>query len=121
MGRCTPEKMQRHLTRAQIEEPLQVGIQRAERAVRQNVTGPLTQAQFDALVSLTYNAGAGADGAQPMYREINRVGADAAAPALLTTAIHSRHIDARGRVTRPINRGVVNRRHLELSLYQGRS
>jgi len=124
MAGCTPDELRRHLTPAEIEQPLLDGIQRAERAVRRNVTVNLAQSQFDALVSLVYNAGPGAhgtqDGAQPMFQEVNRRGADAAARRLLTTAIHSRHVDNAGHVTMQVNRGLVNRRQLELALYQGR-
>lgn len=52
--------MGRPLTSEQIEASFANAVREAERAVRRNVTNqPLTQAQFDALVSYAYNTGAG--------------------------------------------------------------
>ena len=60
MGQCTPaESSVAHLSEEQIERPLEKGIAAAEEGVWRNVKVPLTQAQFDALVSITYNAGPG--------------------------------------------------------------
>jgi lysozyme len=125
-GPCTPAELAApNYSQAQMEEPLSQRLAVAERAVRHNVTVPLTQSQFDALVSITYNAGPGTrgdptSGAQPLYRAINSQGPEAAAQTILSTAIHSRHRDPRThRVTRTVNHGVVNRRHFELQLYRG--
>ena len=47
------------ITRERAEELLRYDIQEAERCVNNHVTVPLTQNQFDALVSWTYNLGCG--------------------------------------------------------------
>lgn len=91
--------------------------------MRANVTVPLTQAQFDALVSLAYNAGAGSparhNGAQPVFDAVNHQGPDAAAQVILTTAITVPVIRGGRVVGHQISRGLVNRRHLEVNLFQG--
>lgn len=100
----------------------EVDLARAEDGVRANVHRALTQGQFDALVSMTFNAGAGvhqhrhgriiATGAQPVFDAINRDGPEAAGQVILTTAVH-----ANGR----LSRGLQNRRHHELAIYEGRA
>lgn len=98
-------------------------ISRAEEAVRRNVRVPLTQNQFDALVSLTYNAGGGNqrdhNGAQPVFQALNQDGAEAAAQAILVTAI-TIPVRRNGRVVgHRRSQGVINRRHLEVQLFNG--
>lgn len=57
-GPCTAEELARPVTSAQIEASFDAAVREAERAVRRNVTRQaLTQEQFDALVSYTYNTG----------------------------------------------------------------
>ncbi len=70
-GPCTAEELRRHVTEAQINEPFHARTETAARAVRSAVTQtPLTQEQFDALVSLTYNLGA--RGARNVLADVNR-------------------------------------------------
>lgn len=58
-GACTDEELQRPLSAAQVAASFASAINSAEGAVRRNVSRqPLTQEQFDALVSYVYNAGA---------------------------------------------------------------
>jgi GH24 family phage-related lysozyme (muramidase) len=63
LGRCSADEMKKSVSPAQAEATFSAKISEAERAVRRNVKSQaLTQDQFDALVSLTYNVGAtGAD------------------------------------------------------------
>ena len=69
-GPCTAEELARPLTATQIEASFASAIHDAESAVRRNVNRhALTQDQFDALVSFTYNAGVG--NSQPLYRRLN--------------------------------------------------
>lgn len=68
---CTAEELRRPLTSAQIEASFASAIREAERAVRNQVTHrPLTQAQFDALVSYTFNTGA--RGAREVLQRVDR-------------------------------------------------
>jgi GH24 family phage-related lysozyme (muramidase) len=46
-------------------------VKSAENAVNNRVTGPLTQNEFDALVSFTFNAGPGALGQSQLLRSLN--------------------------------------------------
>lgn len=70
-GPCTPEELARPLSAAQIEASFAAAIREAERAVRRAVTRQsLTQEQFDALVSFTFNTGA--RHAQRVFQRINQ-------------------------------------------------
>lgn len=70
-GPCTAEELARPLTTAQIESSFSAAVREAERAVRRGVNQQLlTQEQFDALVSFTFNTGA--HRAQQIFRRINR-------------------------------------------------
>ena len=57
---------------AQAEELLRQDAQIAELAVLRLITVPLTDGQFDALVSFTYNLGGGALQRSTLRRKINR-------------------------------------------------
>jgi len=48
----------KYFTDEQCEDPLRQDLQVAERAVKRNVTVPITQEQYDSLVSFTFNVGA---------------------------------------------------------------
>lgn len=50
---------------------LRADVAKAEHAVNRNVTRPLGQGQFDALVSFTFNCGAGALEHSTLLREVN--------------------------------------------------
>ena len=68
------------ITTAQAEALLRQDVQTAERAVLRLITVPLTDGQFDALVSFTFNLGAGALQRSTLRRKVNR-GDHAAVPA----------------------------------------
>ena len=57
---------------SQAEELLRQDAQIAERAVLRLINVPLTDGQFDALVSFTYNLGGGALQRSTLRRKINR-------------------------------------------------
>ncbi len=104
-----------------MRQNLATDLRDAEAAVRRNVQRPLTQGQYDALVSLTYNAGPG--GAQDVFRRINQAGPEDAASLIPTTAIHVAVRDPHNphRITgHTISRGLQSRRQRELAVYQGR-
>lgn len=59
------------VTREQAAQLLADDVAWAESAVRSSVLVPLTQNQFDSLVSFTYNVGAGAFKASTLLRKLN--------------------------------------------------
>lgn len=71
LGPCTPEELRRPVTLAQVDVALATRVADAENSVRRNVPNrQLTQAQFDALVSFTYNLGG--RGAAPVLQTANQ-------------------------------------------------
>jgi GH24 family phage-related lysozyme (muramidase) len=60
------------ITPEQAETLLRQDVQTAERAVLRLITVPLTDGQFDALVSFTFNLGAGALQRSTLRRRVNR-------------------------------------------------
>ena len=58
-------------TQEQVDAQFAVDVARFERAVARAVTVPLTQGQFDALVSLTYNIGEGAFRESTLLKKLN--------------------------------------------------
>lgn len=105
-GPCTKAELARVVTDADIEREFLSRLRVAERGVEQNVNVELTQAQFDALVSLTYNTGV--RGAQPVYDILNQGNFDRAADyiATMTTARQKR----KGNYVQVTLRGLVTRR-----------
>jgi lysozyme len=95
------------ITTAQAETLLRQDVQTAERAVLRLITVPLTDGQFDALVSFTFNLGAGALQRSTLRRRVNR-GDHAAVPAEFR-----KWVWAGGRRLE----GLVRRRGAEASLY----
>ena len=70
LGPCSPRELQTPLSDTQIVASMQAGVSVAENAIRKNITDrTLTQQQFDALVSFTYNVGAG--GAREVLRLVD--------------------------------------------------
>ncbi|KRE99999.1 hypothetical protein ASG87_13510 [Frateuria sp. Soil773] len=94
-----------HISQAQAEAYLKDDLGWAQDAVRRNVHVPITQNQFDALVSLTYNLGA--NGYPGLLADLNR-GDYAAAQNDFHDYVH-----AGGRVLQ----GLVNRRNQEAALF----
>jgi len=71
LGSCTADELHTQLTDQQMATSLHHGVHIAENAVRRNVTHHrLTQRQFDALVSFTYNVGTG--GARNVLRLVDQ-------------------------------------------------
>ena len=120
-GPCTVEELQRSVTAAEVDAQLAVRVRVAETAVRAGVPAtPLTQAQFDALVSFVYNVGA--RGAASTLAAANRgAPSDVAAHIHAHVYVHPR--DAQGRRLAPVRvQGLVNRRQREATPFlQGRS
>jgi GH24 family phage-related lysozyme (muramidase) len=95
------------ITPEQAETLLRQDVQTAERAVLRLITVPLTDGQFDALVSFTFNLGAGALQRSTLRRKVNR-GDHANVPAELR-----KWVWAGGRKLK----GLVKRREAEAVLY----
>ena len=98
-------------TREQALEWLREDVDWAEACVRANVKVPLEQHQFDALVSFTFNCGAGAFGSSTMLKLIN--GRNMAAAA----AQFGRWING---PNGPMP-GLVRRRGAERAMFEGRT
>lgn len=95
------------ITPEQAEILLRQDVQTAERAVLRLITVPLTDGQFDALVSFTFNLGAGALQRSTLRRKVNR-GDHANVPAEFR-----KWVWAGGRKLE----GLVKRRKAESDLY----
>lgn len=70
-GHTRGVKMGDTCTMAQAEEWLAQDVVGASMAVNAYVTKPLTQNEYDALVSLTFNIGTGAFGTSTLLRKLN--------------------------------------------------
>lgn len=108
-GPCTAIELARTVTDADIELEFMSRLGNAERGVERNVSVPLTQEQFDALVSLAYNAGV--KGSMPVYRLINAGHFEEAAEKIskMTTG----HETRKGKRVRIFYPGLVARRAAE--------
>lgn len=69
-GVCTVEELGTPVSAQMVGLEFERRVLEAERAVRRNISVSLNQQQFDALCSLTYNAGVG--GASDTYRYVNQ-------------------------------------------------
>jgi lysozyme len=69
-GICSTEELQLKISAPSIDAEYAKRVAEAERIVRKKVHVRLSQAQFDALCSLTYNAGS--VGAKNVYRLVNQ-------------------------------------------------
>ena len=95
------------ITQSQAEELLRKDTGWAQDAVRQQVHVPLTQRQFDALTSFTFNLGAGALQGSTLLAKLNAVDYAGA------QAEFGRFVHAGGRVLQ----GLVRRRAAEADLF----
>lgn len=95
------------LSEAEATELLRVDLAEAESAVKRLVTVPLTQNQFNALVSFTYNVGGGALEKSTLLRELNKGNYDAVPGEM------SKWVNSSGKETS----GLVNRRKEEGELF----
>jgi GH24 family phage-related lysozyme (muramidase) len=96
------------ITQAEATDLLRKDVGIAERAVVRLISVPLTDGQFDALVSFTFNLGAGALQRSTLRRKVNR-GEHKAVPNELMKWVWT----AGKRL-----RGLVQRRHAEALSYQ---
>jgi GH24 family phage-related lysozyme (muramidase) len=68
-GVCSEEELGKEVSKAEVEAEFSRKVREAESGVHRNIRVELNQAQFDALVSFTYNTGA--TGAADTYALIN--------------------------------------------------
>lgn len=100
-------RMGDEITEAQATELLAVDVERHAEGVRRLVDVPLTQSQFDALASFTFNVGVGALQRSTLLRKLNAGDYRGAADELL------RWTKAGGRELR----GLVRRREAERAMF----
>lgn len=108
-GPCSAAELARVVTDTDVERVFASRLRVAERGIDQNVTVELTQKQYDALVSLTYNVGV--RGAQPVYDLLNAGNFERAASyiASMITARQKR----KGKYVQVTLRGLISRRQEE--------
>jgi GH24 family phage-related lysozyme (muramidase)/LysM repeat protein len=97
-----------HISEAQATQLLRHDVGWAENAVRQDVKVPITQNQFDALVSLTYNIGSGGFARSDVLRDLN-AGNYSGAQHAVGEYVHDSHGHRL--------QGLVNRRGEEAQLF----
>ncbi|MDX2073789.1 MAG: lysozyme [Alphaproteobacteria bacterium] len=102
-----PDAFHQPITEDEATQILAVDIQAAEKAVLRLITVPLRDGQFDALVSFTFNLGAGALQRSTLRRKVNQEEHDDAAAEFL------KWVWAGGRKLK----GLVKRRDAEALLY----
>lgn len=105
------------ITEERARQLLQADVQQAANAVKTNVQAPLTQAQFDALVSWVYNLGAGAFAQSGIPEALNQGNYQAAAEIMLQ--YNKARTGPNGELqTVP---GLVNRRQSEARAFQAQA
>jgi lysozyme len=104
-GICTDEELSRQVSTKMVGQEFDRRVSEAERAVRRNVRTALTQEQFDALCSLTYNTGpSGASGTYDFVNDGDFEGAAANISKLtkvkITKGGKARYVVAPGQIQR---------------------
>lgn len=64
------------ITKEQAEELLRMTLKEFVEGVNEAVKAPLTQSQFDALVSFSYNVGLGSLGSSTLLKKVNKTPSD---------------------------------------------
>jgi lysozyme len=95
------------ITKSEAEALLKADVRAAENAVSRLITSPINQNQFDALVSFTFNLGAGALQRSTLRAKVNRADHGSVPAEFL------RWVYAEGRKTA----GLIRRRQAEAELY----
>lgn len=100
------------ITETEAINLLRSDIATAERAVRDNITVPITQNQYDALVSLAYNIGGGAFASSTVVQYINNPDFTSSKYPSLESAWR-----AWNRTQGAVSNGLINRRNDEWNMY----
>jgi lysozyme len=109
-GTTAGVKIGQTITKERAEELLREDVKRFEGYVSRLVKVPLTQGQYDALVSFVYNLGPGALEKSTLLDQLNRGDSDGASEQF------DRWVFASGRKLA----GLVRRRKAERALFEGR-
>lgn len=113
-GVCTSEELGKKVSAEMIDQEFERRVADAERAVRRNVRVPLSQAQFDALCSLTYNAGP--TGASGTYNYVNANDFEGAADNI--SKMIKVEVKEQGKKKYVIAPGLIKRREEESSPFR---
>lgn len=108
-GPCTPEELKTKVTDDMVQTSFEGRLREAEQTVERHVKVALSQQQFDALVSLTYNAGA--RGTREVYKLIN-AGKMKAAAELINRMVYATQ-KKQGKKVLVLMSGLVARRQKE--------
>jgi lysozyme len=95
------DELKKEVTEKMVEDALNAKIREFEGVVRRNVTYPLNQEQYDALVSFTYNRGPAKS--YETFRKINDGELNAAADhmkKLITAKVGNKSVVAKGLIVR---------------------
>ena len=117
LGKCdgsqTEKEFKDGITKETAAQEASVNLVKYVNAVRLAVDVELTQYEFDALVSFTYNLGAGILPGSSLLRRVN------AGEWNLVTAAFMQYVNARDPKTKKLvfNQGLANRRGAEASLF----
>lgn len=106
-GKSLPDSWNRTFSLEEVYAILAKDVARFERGVTRLITSPLTQGQFDALISFSFNLGLGCLQRSTVRSAINRGDKEAAVESLL------KYCKAGGKVLR----GLENRRKDEAALF----
>lgn len=101
-GPCSKEELGKKVSQAEVDAEFARRVAKAEREVRRNVRRQeLSREQFDALVSLTYNAGArGSRGTYNLIEQGDFKGAASNISKMTLTKINGKQVVARGLISR---------------------
>lgn len=99
---CTKDELAKPVSQAAVDAEFARRVAKAEREVRNGVRKqPLNQAQFDALVSLTYNSGAwGSHGTWALIEQGDLKGAGTNIKKLVKSTVNGEKVVRRGLVSR---------------------
>ncbi|MCQ2572108.1 MAG: lysozyme [Alphaproteobacteria bacterium] len=106
------EDFKNGISEAKVTELLRADIATAERAVRDNITVPLSQNQFDALTSLAYNIGSKNFANSTVVKYVNNPNFHSSVYPNLESAWK-----AWNRSQGEISNGLINRRQNEWNMY----
>jgi lysozyme len=101
-GPCTKDELAKPVSQASVDAEFARRVAKAEREVRAGVRNhQLTQAQFDSLVSLSYNAGArGSLGTWTLIEQGDLKGAAANMKTIITSTVNGKKVIQRGLISR---------------------
>lgn len=115
-GVCTAEELGRKVSVKSVDQEFESRVADAERAVRRNINVLLSQAQFDALCSLTYNTGP--TGASGTYGYVNEKDFEGAARNI--ARMIKVEVKEKGKKKMIVAPGLIKRREEESALFRAK-